>query len=97
MQAFAIIISVLGSVVSGTALYFLKRYFDKRDRKDEQIEARRHEKDKLLFKSVKSVGDLAAASATAIVSGKPNGECHKALADYYRVDKEVYDFLISNE
>lgn len=97
MNVLAIVISVLGSVVSGTALYFLKRYFDKRDRKDEQTETRRHEKDKLLFKSIKSVGDLAAASATALVSGKPNGECHKALADYDKIDKEVYDFLISNE
>lgn len=93
----AIIISVGASLLSGGVLFFLKRYFDKRDRKDEQSEARRHEKDKLLFKSIKSIGDLAAASATALVSGKPNGECHKALADYDKVDKEVYEFLISNE
>ena len=93
----SIIISVGASLISGGALFLLKRYFDKRDKKDEQIEARRHEKDKLMFKSIKSVGDLAASSAIALVNGKPNGECHKALADYDKVDKEIYEFLISNE
>lgn len=97
MQVVAIVISVLGSVVSGAALSLLRRYFGRRDKIDEQKEARKKEKDKLLFRSIKSVGDLASANAKALVDGKTNGECHKALADYEKVDKEVYNFLISNE
>jgi phosphate/sulfate permease len=93
----SIVISVLASVLSGTLLFFMQRYFKRRDKKEDAEVARRREKDKLLFKSIKAVGDLAAANTIALKHGHANGECEKALADFDKVDKEIFDFLVSNE
>ena len=90
----ATIISIASAVVSGMVLYFLKRYFDKRDR--EQIE---HDKliareNILILKSIDAVGKLTYADAIAIRDGKTNGEMAEAIKAYKQADQELYEFLL---
>lgn len=92
----SIIISICASIVSGMMLFFLQRYFKKKERTEEQAEERQRTKDVLMLKSIKAIGELTVANAIAVMEGKTNGEMHKALDDFEIVDKELYDFLIQN-
>lgn len=92
-----IIISILASIISGMVLFFLQRYFKRKEKQDAAREGREAKKTALMFKSIRALGDLTVANSIALRDGKTNGEMHKALDDYERTDKEVYDFLISNE
>ena len=92
----AIVISICASVVSGTILFFLQRYFKRKEKHEEQTEERRAKKDVLVLKSLKAIGTLTVANAIAVKEGKQNGEMHKAMKEYKIVDKELYDFLIDS-
>ena len=92
----AIVISICASLISGTILFFIQRYFRRKEKHEEQAETRRERKDILTLKSLKAIGKLTTANATAIKHGHQNGEMDKAMDDYEIVDKELYDFLIQN-
>ena len=94
MQTVTIIISVIGSVVSGTALFLLQRWFKKKDARDEQRDKAKAKENVLIIKSINAVGHLTEATAVALESGKTNGEMHKALVEYAAVDKEMYNYLL---
>ena len=94
MQTFTIIISVLGSVVSGTALFLLQRWFKKKDARDERMDKAKAKENVLIIKSINAVGNLTEATAIALQDGKTNGEMHKALKEYAAVDKEMYNYLL---
>lgn len=94
MQVFTIIISVVGSVVSGTALFLLQRWFKQKDKRDEQTEKVLAKENVLIIKSINAVGKLTEATAIALVDGKINGEIHSALSEYSTVDKEMYNYLL---
>ncbi len=94
MQIFTIIMSILGSVVSGTALFLLQRWFRQKDKRDEQAEKVLAKENVLIIKSINAVGKLTEATAMGLVDGKVNGEIHAALEEYSRVDKEMYNYLL---
>lgn len=92
----SIVLSVCASIVSGMVLFFLQRFFKKRQITEEKREERQHKKDVLMMKSINAVGDLTLANAIAIRDGKTNGELKKALKEYDESSKELLDFLIEN-
>lgn len=94
MQAITIIISALGSVVSGTALFLLQRWFKKKDARDELRDEAKAKENVLIIKSINAVGHLTEATAIALENGKTNGEIHRALKEYSAVDKELYNYLL---
>jgi C4-dicarboxylate transporter len=89
MNTIAILISIFGSVVSGAALFFFKRYFDKRDKKDEERDKAKAEENVLILKSINAVGRLTVANSIALKNKKTNGEMDDALENYERVDAEM--------
>lgn len=92
----SIILSVLASVISGMVLFFLQRYFKNKTKQDEKREEINHKKDVLLIKSINAIGELTHANSIALRDGKTNGEMHKALDEYDKVNKEMMEFLIEN-
>ena len=92
----AIIISVFGSIISGMVLFFLQKFFKKKEHLEEEREKTYNKKDALIIKSINAVGNLTVANSIALRDGKTNGEMHKALNDYKKVETEMLDFLIEN-
>ena len=90
----AIIISICASIVSGMALYFLKRYFDKRDKAEAKKDELIARENILILKSIDAVGKLTYADAIAIRDGKTNGEMKEAIEAYKKADEELYNFLL---
>ena len=90
MEILTVIISVFASIVSGTVLFFLQRYFKKLDERDK---AAAHE-NILILKSINALGKLTVANSKALKEGKNNGELTSALNEYKSVDKELYDYLL---
>lgn len=90
----AIIISICASIVSGMALYFLKRYFDKRDKAEAKKDELIAKENILILKSIDAVGKLTYADAIAIRDGKTNGEMKEAIEAYKKADEELYNFLL---
>lgn len=92
----SIIISIAASIISGMVLFFLQFFFKKKQKEEEKREERNHQKDVLIIKSINAIGDLTLANSIALRDGKTNGEMHKALDEYDKVNKEMIDFLIEN-
>lgn len=92
----SIIISVAASLISGMVLFFLQHYFKKKFKQEEEMQKNQHTKDVLIIKSISAIGDLTLANSIALRDGKTNGEMHKALEEYEKVNKEMLDFLIEN-
>ena len=94
MQVVTIIISIIGSVVSGTALFLLQRWFKKKDACDERRDNAKAKENVLIIKSINAVGKLTVANSIALRDGKTNGEMHEALNDYEKVDNEMFSYLL---
>lgn len=94
MQAVTIILSITASVISGMALFFLQRYFKRKEKKEEESERAKARENILILKSLNAVGHLTEATAIALEQGKTNGEMHRALNEYSAVDKELYNYLL---
>jgi len=98
MQLITIIISIAisltGSAVSGTALLFLRRWFKKKDARDEKADKLKAKENVLIIKSINAVGHLTEATAIALRDGHCNGQISKSLEEYKKVDKEMYQYLL---
>ena len=94
MTAVAILISVFSSIVSGTVLFFLKRYFNNKAKLEEELHKSKQKENVLILKSIDAIGKLTYANAIAIRDGKTNGEMHTAINSYHKVDNELYNFLL---
>ena len=94
MEMVSITISIAASIVSGTVLFLLKRFFKRRDETEAKHAEAKKQENILILKSIKAIGELTQANSIAIRDGKTNGELKHALADYEKVDAELYDFLI---
>ena len=90
MEIITVAISIFASIVSGTMLFFLQRYFKKLD---ERAKAAAHE-NILILKSINALGKLTVANSVALKEGKNNGELTSAMNEYKSVDKELYDYLL---
>jgi hypothetical protein len=94
MNVIAIVLSIVGSVVSGAALFFLSRYFKKRDERDEKRDKAKAQENVLILKSINAVGKLTVANAIAIRDGKTNGELKDALTLYEQTENELFNYLL---
>ena len=90
----SIIISICSSIISGMELYFLQKYFKKKEQKDEERHAVKAMENLLILKSIDAIGKLTYADAIAIRDGKTNGEMHEAMDAYNAVKDDMYEFLV---
>jgi len=90
----ALIISIGAGVISGAALFFIQRYFKKKDKLDDERDKSKAKENVLILKSIKSIGGLTVANSIALKNGKTNGELTSALEEYEKVDNELYDYLL---
>ena len=90
----ATIISICASIISGMVLFFLKRYFDKREKEEKERDDIFAKENILILKSIEAIGKLTYADAIAIRDGKTNGEMKEAIEAYKKADHELYEFLL---
>ena len=90
----AIIMSICASIISGMVLFFLQRFFKKKQKVDEERDRAKAKEDMVMLKSIESVGKLTYADAVAIRDGKTNGEMKEAMKAYAEVKDELYEYLL---
>ena len=90
----AIIISTCASIISGMVLFFLQRFFKKKQKVDEERDRAKAKENLLILKSIDAVGKLTYADAVAIRDGKTNGEMKEAMKAYAEVKDELYEYLL---
>lgn len=94
MQVLTIVLSILESVISGMALFFMQRFFKRKAKKDEERDEMKRKENVLILKSINAVGKLTYADAIAIRDGKTNGEMREAMESYAEVKDELYEYLL---
>ena len=94
MELISIIISVATSIFSGIVLFFIKRYFDNKEKIEIEEEKARQKENVLILKSIDAIGRLTYADSIAIRDGKINGEMKDAVQSYIAIKSELYDYLI---
>lgn len=93
-EIITIAISIAASIISGMVLFSLKRYFEKKETQDREKDSILARENILILKSIKSLGLLTQANAIALKNGKTNGEMEDAMAEYEKVDKELFEYLL---
>lgn len=94
MELISIIISIATSIFSGIVLFFIKRYFDNKEKIEIEKEKARQKENVLILKSIDAIGRLTYADSIAIRDGKINGEMKDAVQSYIAIKNELYDYLI---
>ncbi len=94
MELISIIISIATSIFSGIVLFFIKRYFDNKEKIEIEKEKARQKENVLILKSIDAIGWLTYADSIAIRDGKTNGEMKDAVQSYIAIKSELYDYLI---
>ena len=94
MELISIIISIATSIFSGIVLFFIKRYFDNKEKIEIEKEKARQKENVLILKSIDAIGRLTYADSIAIRDGKTNGEMKDAVQSYISIKSELYDYLI---
>lgn len=90
----AIIMSICASIISGMVLFFLQRFFKKKQKVDDERDRAKAKENMLILKSIDAVGKLTYADAVAIRDGKTNGEMKEAMKAYAEVKDELYEYLL---
>ena len=90
----AIIMSTCASIISGMVLFFLQRFFKKKQKVDEERDRAKAKENMLILKSIDAVGKLTYADAVAIRDGKTNGEMKEAMKAYAEVKDDLYEYLL---
>ena len=90
----SLIVSVCASIISGMVLFFLQRFFKKKQKVDEERDRAKAKENMLILKSIDAVGKLTYADAVAIRDGKTNGEMKEAMKAYAEVKDELYEYLL---
>ena len=86
--------STCASNISGMVLFFLQRFFKKKQKVDEERDRAKAKENMLILKSIDAVGKLTYADAVAIRDGKTNGEMKEAMKAYAEVKDELYEYLL---
>ena len=94
MELISSIISIATSIFSGIVLFFIKRYFDNKEKIEIEEEKARQKENVLILKSIDAIGRLTYADSIAIRDGKINGEMKDAVQSYIAIKSELYDYLI---
>lgn len=90
----AILISIFGSILSGTVLFFLQRYFKRYEKKEIERNQTRAKENILILKSIEVIGKLTYANTIAIRDGKVNGDLKEALVEYNEIKESMYEYLL---
>lgn len=90
----SIAVSVCASVISGAALFFMQRFFKRKEASDKKRDDAKRKENILILKSIDAVGKLTYADAIAIRDGKTNGEMKEAIKAYHEANEELYEFLL---
>ena len=93
-QAISLIISLCATIISSMAVFFLKRYFKKREEREKAREQLAAEENMLILRSINAIGKLTLANSIALRDGRTNGEMASALREYEKVEQELYNFLL---
>lgn len=90
----AIVISILGSIISGMVLYLVQRFLKKNEERENERNKARAKENILILKSIDAIGKLTYADAIAIRDGKTNGEMKEAIEEYVEVKEDMYNYLL---
>ena len=86
----------ISTVMSGMILFLLKRFFDRQQQKEVQRDTDKSKDTALILRSLNALGKLTIANSIALRDGKTNGEMSAALAEYEKVEHEMYEHLIEH-
>ena len=92
----SLIITSIAPIVSGFALFLIKRFFNHLQKKEEVRDQEKAKESALILRSLNALGKLTVANAIALKDGKTNGELSAALKEYEEVERELYEYLVSN-
>lgn len=87
-------LSILATIISGIAVYIIKKHLNKRDEDDKELRKNTEKENVLILRSINAIGKLTLANSIALRDGRVNGEMSSALKEYEIVDKELYNYLI---
>lgn len=87
------IFTIAPSLLCGGILWYIKRYFDSRDKKEEQRENARVRNNALLLKGVSASLSLGDATAEAIETSHWNGEMQEARRNAKQVKTDIDNFV----
>lgn len=90
----AIVISILGSIISGMVLFLVQRFLKKNEERENERNKARAKENILILKSIDAIGKLTYADAIAIRDGKTNGEMKEAIEEYIEVKEDMYNYLL---
>ena len=90
------VITGVTTVMSGIILFLLNRFLDRQQKKEEQRDADKTKDTVLILRSLNALGKLTIANSIALRDGKTNGEMSAALAEYEKVEHEMYEHLIEH-
>ena len=90
------VFTACATVASGMILFFLQRFLTRQQKKEEQRDAAKAKETALLFRSLDALGKLSMANGVALRDGKTNGELTLALSEWEKVQRQMYDYLISS-
>lgn len=90
----SIVFSTLAGIISGAILFFVKRFFKKKELMERQRYENRVKEDMLILKSIDVIGKLTVANSIALRDHKTNGTMSNALKEYEEVSGELYAYLL---
>jgi len=90
----SLILSGMSGIICGGVLFFIKRYFTKKDYDDANHNECKMKENILILRTINAVGKLIVANTIALRDGKTNGETTTALSEYEAVEKEMYNYLL---
>ena len=91
---FSVVISTMAGMISGAILFFVKRFFKKKEAMEQQRHENRIREDMLILKSIDAIGKLTFANSIALRDHKTNGAMSNALKEYEVVSAELYTYLL---
>lgn len=90
----SIVFSTLAGIISGAVLFFVKRFFKKKELVEHQRYENRVNENMLILKSIDVIGKLTVANSIALRDHKTNGTMSNALNEYEEVSAELYAYLL---
>ena len=90
----SLLLSAMATIVSGVAVYMIKRHLSKKDATDKRLREDTERENVLILRSINAIGKLTLANSIALRDGKVNGEMSSALKEYEAVDRELYNYLL---
>lgn len=88
-------VTILPSIISGIFLIYVRRYFDRRDKKESSLEEARIRNNELLLRGISASLSLGVETATAIKRSNIascNGEMDDAKKEALSIKKEIETF-----